>query len=158
MTVVLGCSPGTRTFGVAIIRDNELLDYEAKTFRGKWAPSKLERILTRIEIIIDIYKIRRIAVKVPDKFPRSIGYNQLIGRLNVLFERKGMNVTYYTLSELKRHCSPHFEIGKEDLADYIVGKFPELHVRHEPSTGQPNNHHFKVFEAVCAAKMSNGLK
>lgn len=149
---MLGCSPGTRAFGIALLQSGVLIDWDVLTFRGPWSKDKLQDILDRIEVMIYSYDIREIALKIPDVFPVASSYNQLIGGLNVLLEKLGIEVHYYTLTELKSFCLPEGKSSKKTITDYLVKRHCELLPRC-PKDRLPNNHHFKVFEAVCAAHL-----
>jgi Holliday junction resolvasome RuvABC endonuclease subunit len=149
--MILGISPGTRTFGFVVLRDGEIKTCGVKSYKEKWSDGKLIHILYGLSQLIHRHKIREVAVKVPDVFPRSSGYAQLIGAMNVLFESRGIKARYYTLSELtKRHDSKR-KVNKEALVAYVAHRYPELLplYRKEQTAAKP--YYEKVFEAVLAA-------
>jgi len=151
MTAVLGCSPGTRAFAIAILIDNVLVDWDVLSFHGPWSKNKLSGILKRFETLLHTYEIQEVAIKIPDIFPTSINYNQLIGALNILLERKGMLVHYFTFSELKAHCDSNGKDAKECITNYVLHRHSELYTHIKSGRNLPNDRHFKVFEATCAA-------
>jgi hypothetical protein len=139
-------------FGIALLQDGVLIDWDVLTFREAWSKDKLDGILERLEILLYTYDIRHVAVKIPEVFPTASGFNQLIGGLNLLLERMSTNSHYYTLEELKKFCLPDGDTSRQAIADYLVRKHSELQSRYQSGT-TPNKHHFKVFEAVCAAHL-----
>ena len=100
---------------------------------------------------VDRYQADGGAIKIPDELPVSENYIKLIGSLNVLLERKGISVVYYTLSDLKKHYCPNKEATKETIASCVVSKYPELLPELHKEQANRNSYYIRVFEAVAAA-------
>ncbi|MBL7684281.1 MAG: hypothetical protein JNK00_13060 [Flavipsychrobacter sp.] len=151
MAIVLGLSPGTRSFGLAMFKANKLVDWEMKTHPEKWGDEKLKKILRYVSRYIDNYEIAQVAIKLPTELPISSAYIQLVGSLNVLFERRGIPVHYYSLSDLKKHFCSQERPNKLDLAECMASKHP--HFIHTLYDKRMNSkvHNMKVLEAVAAA-------
>lgn len=152
MGTVLGISPGTRSIGIALLRNGKLADWKVQSFHGSWSDTKLQRITHFVSQYVDSNKVDTIAVKIPDELPLSANYIQLVGTLNVLFERKGIRPVYYTLSDLKRHNCPKEKVNKITLAKCIVAKYPDLLPEHHSEQSNRSNYYHKIFEAVAAAQ------
>ncbi len=153
MEGVLGISPGTKRLGVALMRNHDLVDWQVKTFEGKWSERKLKKIIIAIDTLIDDHGIREIAVKIPGTLPFSMGFTQLIGAMNVLFERKGIRADYYTLSDMQNHFSQEKKMTKASLAAFLAHKHSELLPVYHKGEQKRVSYYNKVFEAVAAASL-----
>lgn len=152
MQTVLGISPGTRSIGIALLRNGKLTDWKIQSFQGTWADTKLQRITHFVSQYVVRNKVGVIAVKIPDELPLSANYIQLVGTLNALFERKSIRPIYYTLSDLKKHHCPKEKVNKVTLAKCIVAKYPDLLPEHHSEQSNRTSYYYKIFEAVAAAK------
>ena len=150
---VLGISPATKRLGLALIRNGKLTDWDIRSFPGKWSQEKLDSIVRFLSRYITTNDVTAIAVKIPDELPVWTNYIQLVGTINMLFERKGIKPMYYTLSELKKHHCPKEDANKERLAACIAGKYPNLFFEHEKERANRNSYYGQMFEAVAAARM-----
>jgi len=148
---IIGISPGTRSIGIAILKEERLTEWKAKAFPAKWSKYKLQSLIEYVSQYIA--EQGDVAIKIPDELPTSPQYIQLVATLNVLLERKGIRAMYYTLSDLKKHYCPGRVVNKNILSECIVSKYPEL--LPEYTREQTNRNHFynKMFEAVAAARM-----
>ncbi len=149
--MILGISPGTRSCGFAVMREKELKKFGVQSFKCKWSDGKLIGILYGLSQLITRHKIQHVAVKIPDRMPRSIGYAQLIGAMNALFEQRKITVRYYTLTDLTQRYAPKRKTNKAALIGYIAHQYPELLplYRREQECSKP--YHDKLFEAIAAA-------
>ena len=129
------------------------MDWDTLSFHGKWDRHKLAAIVQKIHALIQIYGVNDIAINVPDVFPTSDGYNELIGALNIMIEQHGKRVTYYTLSELKEQCDPSGSGSKQLVAAYIMARHPDLVYQKNAQTTALLPQHFRLIESVCAARM-----
>lgn len=151
MGIVIGLSPGTCALGIAIFSDNRLVEWEMKTYPEKWRNEKLQKILSYVAGYIDNYNVEQVAIKLPTELPISTAYIQLVGSLNILFERSGIPVHYYSLSELKGHFCSQKRPNKLDLAECMVSKHPHfIHTLYSKKM-KSKRHNMKVFEAVAVA-------
>ncbi len=146
--MMLGISPGTRSCGFAVVRDTEIKKCGVKSYKETWSDGKLIGILYGISQLSTRHNIRRVAVKVPDVMPRSVGYAQLIGALNVLFEQRGIQVTYYTLSDLNMQFAPKKKITRKALFAQIADLYPELKPLYDKEVKAEKPYYDKVLEAV----------
>lgn len=153
---ILGVNPGTRRLGVAVMRNGKLVHCEIKSFTGKWSYEKLQEIIAFLEAIVHRDGITKIAVKIPDVLPTSLGFTQVIGSLNALCDRVGIRPRYFTFSEVKaRHCKEEKPTAAHLMAAF-VGKYPELRPHYQKEQQNEEAYYRKVFEAVAAAHMVMG--
>jgi hypothetical protein len=159
MQATLGISAGTNMIGVVVAIDGDLVQWRTLVFTGKWSKVKLTSIIFSLNRLLSTYPVTQVAVKIPDAIPKSKGYNQLLGSLNILCRRKKIQIDYFTLSELKDFYCPGREISKEMLVEYIVHGSPGLiHLQRKKKTCQL--YYMKIFEALaaitcCEAKQSS---
>lgn len=148
--MILGISPGTRTCGFAVVRDGEVKKWSVKSYKEKWSDGKLIGILYSISQLINRHKIQDIALKMPDAVPRSLGYAQLIGALNALFETRGINARYYALSDIAGVHAPGEKINRKTLFGRIADRHTELQQLYRKEAKSSKPYYDKVFEAVGA--------
>lgn len=149
--MILGISPGTRSCGFVLIRNGEIRKWGVKSYKSKWSDGKLIEILYSLSLFMHRHNIRQVAIKIPDAMLQSAAYVQLIGALNVIFERKGVAVTYYTLSELRRRHTSKGKVNKNALYAYIAHQYPQLLPLYRKEQGAKKPYYDKVFEAMLAA-------
>ena len=150
---ILGISPGTRSMGIAVLRDGIILEAQVHSFPGTWSKTKLRRILNLVLANIHRYDVAIIAVKLPDTLPLSKGFHQVIGSINVLGERKEVHIRYYSLSDIKKYHCPEEAQTKEVLMERLVAIHSELTIEYRRERKNRNKYYYKLFEAVAAAMM-----
>jgi Holliday junction resolvasome RuvABC endonuclease subunit len=149
---ILGVDPGTRFVGIAVVTDGKLIHYQVKTFLGPWSEKKLKAIVYTLASVIERYAITKVAVKIPDVLPTSLGFTQVIGTLNSLCDRKGIKPRYYTLSKIKvRWCKN--KANSKELMAAVASKYPQLVLEHQQELRNKEGYYYKIFEAVAAAQM-----
>jgi len=153
MPAILGISPGTRSVGFAVLKDGKLTEYRVQSFQEAWTYQKLKKIINCIRQEIERNGIQGIAVKIPDTQPTSSSYIQLLGAMNVCFERKGIKARYYTLSDIKWHFRPDRRVNKAVLAECTIAKHPDLLPEYRKEQGNRNVYYDKLFEAVAAVDL-----
>ena len=156
--MILGLSPGTRSCGFVLVEDREIRKWGVKSYKAKWSDGKLIEILYSLSQLIHRHKIRDVAVKVPDTMPRSLGYAQLIGALNSLFESSGITANYYTLADLRKRHDSTKKINRAALFAYIAHQYPQLLPLYRKELEGKKPYYDKVFEAVLAVHNSRRAK
>ncbi len=155
--IILGLSPGTRSMGIAILKDNKLIDWRVKAFAGKWSKEKLERIVRAIQAIVDKNNVAVIGIKIQGQSRSSLGLNQVVVALLGLVERNDIPVHLFTIKEIEHyHCGKRKK-NKLELRNYILETYPELFREYEKENRTKRGYYMKIFEAVavagCAAQM-----
>lgn len=149
--MILGISPGTRSCGFVLVREGAIKKWGVQSYKGAWSDGKLIGILYSLSQLIIRHRIKEVAVKIPDTMPRSIGYVQLIGALNVIFEQRGIKARYYTLSELRKLHTGNTEVNRKALFAHIANIYPELQPLYQKEVKAEKPYYDRVFEAVAAA-------
>jgi len=124
-----------------------------QSFPGSWSHKKLKRILRSIARHIELHAVEKIAVKLPDALPTSKAFIQLIGSLNVLRERKGIQIGYYTLNQLKLAHAGTAKATRAELIAYIVKRHPELLPEFQRERRNKEAYYYRMFEAVLCTHM-----
>ncbi len=146
---VLGISLGTRYTGVAVFRHGELIEYQTKVFNGKITKKKLKRILNSLEKQIAYYTVDSIAMKIPEGEARSKEIRQIILDIEKIAKDKKLQFFRYTISDLKQTCFPDEKANRQDLAEYLMQKYPELSFVEKCGLNR-HTYYGKMFEAVAA--------
>ena len=150
---VLGISIGTRRVGIAILKDNELVDWRVKTFKGQWCSYKLSAIQRWFEKVAEFYSVDAIALKIPGLIESSPGLKDLIGYCRAQFNCKGINVAVFTIGDLKAQFLPQGRNNKKALLECITEKFPEVYLASRKEKSNRNPHYISMFEAIGAAHL-----
>jgi len=101
--------------------------------------------------VIKDYEVDAVVVKIPDELPRTKAFIQLVGALNILFERRKLKAIYATLSELKDLYKLHPRCRQELFVTHVVARHPELLPEYQREQMNVNKYYEKLFEAVAAA-------
>src|ERR1041385_1470152 len=112
---ILGISPGTRSIGLAVYRNESLAEWRVKTFKGSWSNAKLKSILYELKNYMAEKEIAVVAIKRPDIVRSSQGVERLVSEIRVMAVRNKMKVVLYSLEELKRHFSTEKKFTKEQM-------------------------------------------
>ena len=60
--VILGISPSTRSLGIAVMRNGDLVDWKTKTFPGKFSKEKVKSIVGVIKEEMEVHRTQVIAM------------------------------------------------------------------------------------------------
>ena len=152
---ILGIDPGTRFVGIAVMRSGTLVHHQVRSFQGVWTYKKMKKIILWIGSIMTRYEVTQVAIKIPDVFPSSPHYNQLIGSLNIFCPSRGIHPCYYQLSEIKDRQCPPDNLNMEELMRVMLRKHPELMPEYQREQRNKNAHYYKIFTAVAVTKMQS---
>lgn len=141
--------------GVAIFDGYTLTDYYLKRFKGAWSEKKLSTILQFLTSILPDSDVL-IAIKIPDELPVSKSYIQLVGAINVHFERMLVQPEYSTLSEIKLRCTGQKCISKAVLFEAMANRYPELMPEYAKHCRKKLLCYEKLFEAVALGHVYSG--
>ncbi|MBS1586014.1 MAG: hypothetical protein JSS82_10780 [Bacteroidetes bacterium] len=151
----LGISIGTWSIGVAVIADNELLEWRVKTFPGIWSACKLKRILKTIEQIMDDrYRITSVGIKTPISALCSTQSLELAEAIWHMAAERKMRVTMCSLLQLKRrYGEPTKRTNKGIFVSALVIKYPELSM-YAKRVEKRKGYFAKLFEAIVCAEIA----
>lgn len=145
---IIGISLGTRTMGVAIMRNRHLLDWQIKTFKGVMNQQKLYMISGAILKLIKDYDAKEITIKMPHKADTHKNITTLNRHLTNILTAHNIAMHYYTLEDIKAALG----VGnKQELLTWATnGKYKELRFVYAKEQTSKNSYHIKLFEAVAA--------
>ena len=145
--VVLGIAPGTIDNGLAIFQNGSLIDYQVKTFREKYSPKKMQRILSFVEGIIELHEVNAVVIKIPKEDKRkSKKVLQLIAHIEKLAGSKNIPVVKSDLSFLKERSKSG---SRKELSKYLMQKYPELSFMDNNKLNK-DAYYGKMVEAIAA--------
>ncbi len=153
-TAILGVSPGTRTMGLAVIRDGELIEWRVKTFKGNWSKGKLDYILGVIWKMCDYFSITTIAIKKVDPLRSSVPLDTLTKHIIAHAEKNGMPIASYSLPELSAVSDKKVRNKHSAVAEYALDAYPAVRREYLKEKNNERKYYSKMFEAVLCAHMS----
>jgi len=152
---ILGISLGTRTIGMAMIVNGELVDWYVKAFKGAWSEQKKELILDTIDRMIERYTagafaitLKGLAVKIPNAMDRHSAVLDLHKDINFLAQGKDIATETFSIRSLKVFCDVR---NKKELRATVFKLYPELKNEFNKDVQNRNAYYIKLFEAVLAA-------
>ena len=152
-STILGISPGTRTMGLALARDGELIDWRVKTFNGFWSESKLKTIVHVLKTHIEDTGVTAVALKKPDVFRSSSGLELLISELKALCHRYQIPVSMFSLKTLKEQYSKEKGFTKAAMIKRVASQFPALYADYNKEQRNRFKYYTKMFEAIAATRI-----
>ncbi len=150
---ILGISPGTRTMGIAVIRDGELVESRVKTFKGTWSKSKLAYILGVIEKVWEYYGITEVVIKKVDPIKSSKQLEVLTNRTIRQMTQKGMKMNMYSIYDLNAATGSKKRHLHSSIAEYVLEIYPGLRGEYLKERNNRREYYSKMFEAVLCAHL-----
>jgi hypothetical protein len=151
--VTVGISTNTRLLGLAIIKQNTLLDYSIRLYKSSWSPTKADMILASLEPCVRQYCIKKVILSIPYAHHQTENFKILIYRIRDFFEAKGISV----IAETPEAIHPLFPEGqkktKKALMDALCLQFPQLSHCRIRELRNKKKYYGKVFEAVAVAML-----
>lgn len=147
---VLGISLGTRIIGIAVIRDDRLLHWQVRKFKGAWSPKRTQQILVFISQFVRKHEIRLIAVKVPTHGYLSLGLVDLVAELGMYASIANLDMRSFRIHELKEFFAKK-SLNRKEMMHSICERFPFLECTYYKEIENRKEYHSKMFEAILAA-------
>lgn len=147
---VLGISLGTRSIGMAMLAEGELIDWSIKSFRGAWSEQKKLQILDTVEQMMERYSVTAFAIKVPDKMHHFPVLESLLAEIIQLAKDKAITTATFTIQSLKAICGKDVT-NKGTLRTTVLNSFSELKAEYQKESRNRNAYYTKLFEATLAA-------
>jgi len=144
---VLGISLGSRTTGVAVINDNELLVARSLTLRNKNSTIHT----STLDNYIRQYKIFMVVIKLPPLTHLSDRIKELLHGCLALFQYHGCMVEYKDTTVIKASM-PDIR-NKSRLIQFVSGTYPQLAPVQAKELANRQKYHEKMFEAVMVAHL-----
>lgn len=154
MQSILGLSLGPRSMGIAIFSYGDLIKWSTHTFPGPWGKSKGIAISERIANYIERNSINVLAVKIPSELRHlSLPMQKALGVINSIAERKGLQVFYYSLVDLKQRIPIEPCKSKRKLVKLLVEKYPDLIPIYEAGLSDGKTYYLRAIEAIGCAHL-----
>jgi Holliday junction resolvasome RuvABC endonuclease subunit len=154
---ILGISPGTRTVGLAVIRDGRLVEWRVKTFPKKWSKGKLQHIQKALTQTCEYYGISLMAIKKIDPAKSSRKLDRLVSSIQSLAQKRKIRVRYYTIHDLYDRTG-NAKRRKGQIAEYVLEQYSELRTEYLKERNNKRQYYAKMFEAVLCTHISHEKK
>ena len=152
-TTILGISPGTRNIGIAVIENNELLEWQVINFKHRCNIKKLHIIVRTIESLCEHFNVTSVGMKQPVLFRSSKDLKNLTYFMERMLKKNKLLYAKYTLTELKVHSCKTGRQTKSELMECIVEKYPILRKLYLKERNSQRPYYQKMFEAIAAANL-----
>ena len=153
--VILGISSGTRSIGLAVIRNGELVDWNVKTFKGEWSKDKLKYIMHKLESICDYCQVTTIALKKVDPSKGSRPLEVLTAHIAKLACGKRIPIVAYSIYDLHSVTDERYRSAKKSIGEYVLDTYPRLRQEYLKERNNKREYYTKMFEAVLCAHLRN---
>jgi hypothetical protein len=152
--VTLGISTNTRLLGLAIIKQNSLVDYSIHLNKSSWSPSKADNmIVTSLEPCVRQYCITRVVLSIPYVHHQTEAFRQLIYHIRAFFEAKGIPVFAETPEAFYPLYLPGQKKTKKAFMKALTQQFPQLSHYYHKEMRNKSKYYIKLFEAVAVAML-----
>jgi hypothetical protein len=156
--VTLGISTNTRLLGLAIIKENALVDYSIHLHKSSWSPSKANLILANLEPCVRQYCIKKVILSIPNVYHQTDQFRQLIYRIREYFEAKSIPIIAQTPEAFDSIYPPGQKKSKKELMKILTLRFPQLTYCYQKEMRNKNKYYIKLFEAVAMASLHLDIK
>jgi Holliday junction resolvasome RuvABC endonuclease subunit len=152
---ILGISPGTYNLGFAVMRNQVLIDYGVKVYKGKISKDKMHHIIDSVERLTQKYQPEVAVLKMADDLITSKNMQKLYEQVATMFCDRKIAFEECTLEEIK----DTFHVGTsniQELHEKIMECYPLLSfVRNKG----PNRHQYygKMLEAAGSIKAARNM-
>ena len=150
---ILAIDPGTKEMGMAVLDENELLDYGVKTLRR--GPNGDKDILNQVEKIIT----RLITQNKPDvlvieknlfsHIKQNYLLTMVVATIRNTAKRLKIKVKEYAPNTIRKQVCGDGYATKREVARAIALKFPELKVYLDPGKKWKERYWQNIFDAVA---------
>lgn len=150
MTAILGISIGGRQIGIAVIKNNELIDWKTKTYAGLKKRKRIILILDSIKREVKAHKITHVALKELERFS---AVNDLVHEELKSKGRYGFRVKSFYMDDVRRVFGNSRLLGKKDMLGMITHLYPCLLPLLEKEKKNLNPYYTRLFEAVLVSHL-----
>ena len=151
--VTVGISTNTRLLGLAVIKQDTLLDYSIRLHKSSWSPTKAEMILASLEPCVRQYCIKSVILSIPYAHHQTEAFKILIYRIRDFFEAKGIPVIAETPEAIHPLYPPGQKKTKKALMNALCQQFPQLTHCMVKELRNRKKYYIKIFEAVAVATL-----
>jgi len=146
----LSISPGTRSMGIAVFKDGQLISWNVKSFPSKWTREKAHHIRNTIFSLLRYYQPRTVVIKKVDPIRSSVHLLSLVEGIITDTRKEKIRIWQYTLFDLQDFCGKEGRNIQRNIANTVVELFPELRNEYLRERNALRPYYNKMFEAVIA--------
>jgi len=147
---VLGISVSSRMVGLAIMRNEELVDFHARLYKERWGNLKANIIMANLRQCIKTHSITHIALAVPYAHYQSKEAKALHTRIKTFCKEKSLTLCTYQATAFHQ-LHPQRKAKKKALMQSLAEQYPELRYVYRREANNKNRYYHKLFEAVASA-------
>ena len=147
--ISLGISLGSRFLGLAIMHNQELIDWQVRSFSDAMSEQKIHMICGAILRIVTSYGITLIVLKEPLALDIHDNLLALKRHLLKLLNDRDIPVHCLSLAQIKERLQPGIT-NKQQLATCVTSLYPQLRFIYLKEQQIKNPYYLKIFEAVAA--------
>lgn len=155
---VLGISPGTRTLGIAICYNNELLDWKTLNFKGEWSCEKMKKVLEVIRTIIEVNDINMISIKEPKPTINHDPVCNLVEQLEIIAYALNIPCRRYSLNDIRKYYLKGLKGDKTEIRQKLIQRYPALYLEGQKEEANQNPYYVRMFEAISVAVMCSKIE
>lgn len=145
---IIGISIGTRSIGIALIRERQLLDWQVKSFKGKMNQQKLYMISGAVLNLMRKYNSTEVVFKMPDRSQVYENVALLKKHLTKSLMSHNVVIYFYSLTDIKTALGVSI-YNKQKLLEWGAGTYKQLKVTYVKELKNKNSYYIKLFEAVA---------
>ena len=149
----LGISTNTRLVSVAIISQNQLIDFFTHLHKASWSPTKADVIVASLEPCVRQYCINRVVLSIPHAHYQTKEHSCLMEAFKSFFGKKEITVYTKTPETFNAFCKAGEKKRKKEMMKAVAEQFPELHHFYQKELRNKNKYYYKLFEAVALASL-----
>ncbi|HZY38141.1 MAG TPA: hypothetical protein VFE53_15905 [Mucilaginibacter sp.] len=148
--ITLGLSFSTRMLGMAVFKENTLIDYFLKLNKAKWSVEKREYILASLASCLEHYAIADVVILMPENHCLTEEFNKLLGAIQSFFQEYNVPTILYDVRDIYHEFGSPVRRTRNSLMKHLVIFYPELDKYYQKELTNKNKYYIKLFEAVAA--------
>lgn len=150
--VILGISANSRVLGLAIVENNQLIDFKVQLYKERWSAVKANKMIASLHSSIQEHTIKSVAVTIPHAHYTTPATKALVTRIKAHCRKK--KIRFSTCDPATLHClCEASKAKKKALMSAMVSRYPELEILYKKELKNRNRYYHKLFEAVGAATL-----
>ncbi|MBX3177720.1 MAG: crossover junction endodeoxyribonuclease RuvC [Candidatus Hydrogenedentes bacterium] len=155
---ILALDPGTRKTGYALLQDGKLLYHGVKVFAKDRPPREnLREAREAVLGLITTLKPNVLAVEravFSKRTPRTVLLNLYYRQILYLGRRANLKILAYAPSTVKKSVTGYGWATKQQVAQMVVYRYPELKAYLLRDRGWKSLHHSNMFDAVAVGLLA----
>jgi len=147
---ILAINPGTKYVGIAIFQTSDLVYWGIRVLKGKWSQEKMRNIETALQNHINKYHVNLLVLKKLHSSRSSKNLNYLVKSIERLATKKGIELSFYSLNDVKKFLAVGMKTNKMGIAGIVTARYPFLIHELEKEKKHKHPYFVRMFEAIAA--------